>query len=217
MSHQNKIKDRVAKLDINKKNLSIGYSYPTGVGSVVKFVLSDIIPNVNTAPNNQIMFPAFKTQKLIVGFQKIFINPALMNFYPKEVFSKYNYPIQIDGLKKILFCKRSNRIIRFEHKLWNALQIVHFQPSLFPICGVRWYNNSIIIVDIDIFGKLIGTMKPQSALCNSSGYFATHGFEECTKAVPDIGKYLAYKHTEGKFTLTSTEEDINQAKWVKSS
>lgn len=186
-----------------------------GTGRVSNVVVTDMIPTVNCSPSQRLLFPAFKNQKIIFSSTEVFINPALMEFIPKKIFSNINYPVNFPGLKRILFVKRSNKIIRFEHKLWNALRIVQERPELFNFCGVRWYNMEVFMVDINIFGRLLGSLSPSTLLTSAAGCFASHGFEECSNSIQNLGNLRAYKHKKGKFKFTATEEEIDQVKWTR--
>lgn len=123
------------------------------------------------------------------------------------------------------FIGKSCRKVRFEHKLWNALQLTLKHPEMYPLIGVIWISDRVIQVNRLKFGKLLDLAKSTSALFSQHGSFPTHGFIELTfrdvqkmpgvVLAPDRDNELRFfMRPDGKFTKGSTPDEIEECRYV---
>lgn len=123
------------------------------------------------------------------------------------------------------FRGKSNKKVKFEHKLWNALQITKTQPMLYPLVGVIWLSDMVIQIDRTHFGALLCLGKSTSALFNSQGSFPTHGFVELSLQELDAMDIRPYSNNysdcrffhrpDGLFCTSSTEKELSQCTYTK--
>jgi hypothetical protein len=110
-------------------------------------------------------------------------------------------------------------ILRFEHKLWNALALTTRDPRLYMFIGVKWVTPMVLKVNRDVFGRFINVTRPAAALYNNQGSFMTHGFVEVPlKNVTTISAEDAFdvdesivrlfRHGTDSFTMRSDREHV---------
>lgn len=114
-------------------------------------------------------------------FRNIKLSLSKLNFLPSEEWNNTQGEVNLDSLISSYFRVRCSSKIRFEHKLWNALQITLYMPQLYSSIGVKWASKTIIQVNQEIFGNFLDLKKVISALFTSNGLFPSHGFVE----IPD--------------------------------
>lgn len=151
-------------------------------------------------------------------------NPCEFNLYPQVVWP--DEEVAFTSVSASHFKCKSNRNVKFEHKLWNALQITTRRPDLYPAVGVMWVSDTIIQVNRVIFGNLLGLEKSTSALFNMQGSFPTHGFTELTldevrivagvkSTTNDFDECRFFVRKDGKFTRHSKEADVMACTYQK--
>lgn len=165
--------------------------------------------------------------KTIENSAQFIFDPVELNFIPAEYWSKRM--VSLEDLKKTFFCAKSSKHLRFEFKLWNALQITKHYPFLFSEIGVKWVAKSFIMVHRDIFGNLLQVTRPSAALFSSCGMFMTHGFRELLLSevrnkldpleVSQIDESIIrlFVHNEYDFNENSGVADIGKIKWFNES
>jgi hypothetical protein len=128
--------------------------------------------------------------------------------------------VQLDTIMTDFFKARSTRLLRFEHKLWNALALTKSDPALYPLVGVIWVTRRVMKVNRDVFGRFINVTRPAAALCSMQGSFATHGFREIPlrdvagamtdEQISDIDESTVrlFAHTAALFTACSTDDEV---------
>ena len=144
-------------------------------------------------------------------------------FLPASVWKRPQYTLQ--EMIAEHFKGKSCRRVRFEHKLWNALQLSEKHPELYFLVGVIWLNESVIQVNRLRFGKLLDLGKSTSALFSKQGSFPTHGFVELSykqlqalgsaKVLPDSETDVRFFcRPDGRFKRGSTAEDIEFCRYI---
>lgn len=166
-----------------------------------------------------------KQSQQMIPIAPFSINPKELNFYPTSRWET-SPEVNLNLLISDYFRARSSKKLRFEHKLWNALQITKAYPDLVSIIGVIWVNEKVIKVYRDIFGRLLEITRATAALFNIQGSFSSHGFEQINddqvdnaanlqELLEDVdnSKIRLYFHKAGLFTQLSTENQVNHCKW----
>jgi hypothetical protein len=147
-----------------------------------------------------------------------FVNPVDLGFVP----AGHWLPglVSLSVLVTDFFSARSSRILRFEHKLWNALALTKSDPDLYEFVGVIWLTRTVLKVNRDVFGRFINVTKPAAALYNGQGSFATHGFREVCRMdvegmvakedVSDVDGSVVrlFEHMSSLFHVYSTDEQV---------
>ncbi|OHT11570.1 hypothetical protein TRFO_18930 [Tritrichomonas foetus] len=201
--------------------------------SVLDEFLTELkLDDVITSPKKRLNFltkPKVKDFNIldhyIFSSSTIELSPKQLSFIPKSIWTSQNKVLTLDRIIATFFHARSSAKVRFEHKLWNALQITKNHPTLFSIIGVCWISNTIIKVHKLTFGKFLALKKITSALFTSKGSFPSHGFIEISDLQlksfhlneNDILECRFYTHKDQKFTILSTEEEISKCHWISSS
>jgi hypothetical protein len=156
----------------------------------------------------------------------VLISPQACGFFPPRHWVRI-HDVKLSSLIGEHFRVRSSRLVRFEHKLWNALAISQHSPELYTSVGVKWVSDTIFKVNKDVLGELFAVLRPGSAFFSQGGSFATHGFREMSiehaKAEAPGGDYTdvdevvvrLFKHTEGRFRRDSTYQDVNECTWAR--
>ncbi|OHT05689.1 hypothetical protein TRFO_05829 [Tritrichomonas foetus] len=154
------------------------------------------------------------------------INPVEMGFIPRAHWK--DETVQLAKLVNDHFRAKSTKMIRFEHKLWNALSITTRFPDTYGLVGVKWVTPNVIKVDRKKFGeRMLCLTRPNASLFNPQGSFQSHGFEEVSAAdamhrlkIPqaeiadvDETKVRLYQHKTTKFTMLATPEQIEGCRW----
>ena len=182
----------------------------TGHADVVGFSIAEYLP-----------FDEYRLHKM---FSKIKFDPKTMIFIPSKIFNRKSYTFS--EICEEHFQGRSSKKLRFEYKLWNALQITKVYPSLYVFVGVMWLNDKVIKVHRHYFGNLLKLKRPTSALFNSQGSFPSHGFLELSvdelkrehgiEAQPDDSSFCRYfYHPNGTFSSNSTEDEVLNCRWIR--
>ena len=157
------------------------------------------------------------SQEISSYLQSLDFSTKELNLVPKAAWKGERVSF-VDMCTNHFLCK-SNRRVKFEHKLWNALQVTSLRPDLYPLVGVMWLSDSIIQVSRLTFGRLLGLEKSTSALFNMQGSFPTHGFDELgieevrklahvNSPSPDFGECRFFVRRDGKFSRFSKEDDV---------
>ena len=157
-------------------------------------------------------------------FNNIVFDPKTMIFIPSKIFNKKSYTFT--EICEEHFQGRSSKKLRFEYKLWNALQITKVYPSLYIFVGVVWLNDKVIKVHRHYFGNLLKLKRPTSALFTSQGSCPSHGFLELSinelkkdygiEALPnDFSNCRYFYRPDGTFSSNSTENDVLSCKWIR--
>lgn len=151
------------------------------------------------------------------------LNPVALQFIPQRSWVDKNVSLQY--LEENYFSRKNNITRRFEHKLWNALQITSKFPSMVKLVGVIWVSNTIFKVYKNIFAKLLKIECVEGGLFHKQGNFTRHGFiyvpeEIIRQQVPesqiqdlDMHEVVILYHKNLSFTSKSSEDSINQCKW----
>ena len=156
--------------------------------------------------------------------QKLKFSTRSLSLFPKNSWKEEQVSF-VDMCGSHFQCK-SNRKVKFEHKLWNALQLTSARPDLYPVVGVMWVSDSVIQVNRLVFGRLLGLEKSTSALFNLQGSFPTHGFTELTinemngfgdlaNPTPDFRDCRFFTRRDGKFSRFSKEADVMACTYKK--
>lgn len=172
--------------------------------------------NFDNALNNSI---GISNNNGFNDLSKFKISPSKLNFFPTEVWASNQDEVTLEDLISSFFHARCSSKIRFEHKLWNSLQITRFKPQLFYYIGIRWVSKTIIQVNQEAFGNFLDLKKAASTFFTSKGYFPSHGFIEIPKSKireninedivineTDDCRYL--EHIKKSFRMDSTENEI---------
>ena len=161
---------------VNDQNLVLN-------GSHTRFI-NENPNNIEHKPNSTDNDHAFRS----LSIYNLYINPWRFRFQP---FGQWeNKQISIFALLKTHFQTRSTKKIRFEHKLWNALQLTSAYPELYNVLGVMLVTPQLIKADRDKIGAAFALTKPNAALFNQQGAFPSHGFIEVSQSA-SISKYKA--------------------------
>jgi hypothetical protein len=113
---------------------------------------------------------------LPLQFRECTVDPFQLSFLPIGRWQAQ--VVTIGELVTDFFGVRSSRVLRFEHKLWNALALTKCNPHFYAYIGVKWVTPTILKVNRDVFGSFINVTRPAAALYNKQGSLATHGFRE---------------------------------------
>ena len=151
------------------------------------------------------------------------INPVELHFIPENTWTNQN--VSLHFLHEEYFGRKNNVNRRFEHKLWNALQITLAKPNLVKFIGVVWVTEKIMKVYKHPFAKLLKISVVDGGLLHKQGNFTRHGFislreEDIKGQVPkeyledvDYKDVILITHSKEAFTMHSTEKSINECKW----
>lgn len=143
-------------------------------------------------------------------------------FMPKK--SWVSRTIRFNDMRDGHFQGKSSKRVRFEHKLWNALQITKYMPEMYRQIGVIWLNTRVIQVNRMVFGRLLRLGKATSALFNAQGSFPTHGFVELSvreienmnvKSFGDCSDCRFFHRPDGRFSVLSDETDLDACAYVR--
>jgi hypothetical protein len=146
------------------------------------------------------------------------VDPVALGFIPSDRWSAGE--VLLETIMTKFFRARSTRLLRFEHKLWNALVLTRSDSALYPFIGVIWLTRRIIKVNCDVFWHFINVTRPASALCSMQGSFATHGFQEISlrhvagmmtaDQISDVDESTVrlFVHTAALFTACATNDQV---------
>lgn len=151
------------------------------------------------------------------------LDPLALRFIPENTWTSRMTSLQ--ALHEDYFGRKNNVNRRFEHKLWNALQITAAFPNMTKIVGVMWVTETIIKVYKYPFAKLLNITAVDGGLFHKQGNFTRHGFVPVTEAearasVPaehlldvNFRDVLLLVHQMRQFTMTSSEVNIATCRW----
>jgi hypothetical protein len=134
--------------------------------------------------------------------------------------------VKLGDVAEDFFKARSSKILRFEHKLWNALALTTRDPRLYLFIGVKWVTPMVLKVNRDVFGRFLNVTRPAAALYNTQGSFMTHGFVEVSlKDVVNISDEDAFdveesivrlfQHSTDSFTALSDKRDVLHCRYCR--
>lgn len=111
------------------------------------------------------------------------VYPAEMGLLPRKFWSGIDC-VRFGELVEVFFQRRNHANSRFIFKLIDALLMVEDNPELYPLIGVKWITQQVIMVNKRVFAQLLGVSQSSAdgALLNAQGNFSTHGFVEITSA-----------------------------------
>jgi hypothetical protein len=155
------------------------------------------------------------------------INPVALGFVPAGHWLPGE--VRLSVVTAEFFRARSSRVLRFEHKLWNALALTKSDPVLYAEVGVMWLTPTVLKVNRDVFGHFINVTRPAAALYNMQGSFATHGFHEVSlrdvqeiaapENLSDVDESIVrlFEHMTPLFNLYSTDAQVLCCRYVQGS
>jgi hypothetical protein len=152
-----------------------------------------------------------------VRFTEYRFDPTDLGFIPPGRWKSGD--VKLGDVSEDFFKARSSKILRFEHKLWNALALTTRDPRLYVFIGVKWVTPFVLKVNRNVFGRFLNVTRPAAALYNSQGSFMTHGFIEVSlKDVLTISDEDAFdvdesvvrlfRHGADCFTMRSDREHV---------
>ncbi|OHT14047.1 hypothetical protein TRFO_43168 [Tritrichomonas foetus] len=135
--------------------------------------------------------PYFAESFESLSLYNICVNPLIFKFLPPGQWEDRH--MCVSTLLKTHFQSLSTKKIRFEHKLWNALQLTSAFPELYQILGLSIVTPSLLKADRDKMGNSFALTKPNAALFNQQGAFPSHGFVEVTRE-DALRKFRAHQY-----------------------
>lgn len=153
------------------------------------------------------------------------IDPIRLRFVP--ISSWTSKQVSLSYLEETYFSRKNNVNRRFEHKLWNALQITKAFPNLISQVGVVWISNTIFKVYKSIFARLLHIRCINGGLFHKQGNFTCHGFVVLTESEissskifqnsllldVDYRNVVCVAHKNRSFTMDAPESTISECKW----
>jgi hypothetical protein len=151
------------------------------------------------------------------------LDPTALRFVPETSWTSQTVSLQT--LHCDYFGRKNNVNRRFEHKLWNALQITAAFPNMLKIVGVVWVSDFVIKVYKYAFAKLLNISAVDGGLFHKQGNFTRHGFvtlsdaEARAKVLPehlvdvDFRDVLLIWHQHAQFTRLASEGTISGCRW----
>jgi hypothetical protein len=168
-----------------------------------------------------------KTKSAAAQLSDYTISPAALGFIPAGHWAPG--AVKLTTVMSEFFGARSSRVLRFEHKLWNALALTKHDPSLYQHVGVVWLTRTVLKVNRNVFGQFISVTRPAAALYNNQGSFATHGFREvplralqgkvAQEDISDVDESIVrlFGHMTPLFNVYSTDAQVLCCRYVQSS
>ena len=177
------------------------------------------------APNDLLMIQHLlsEAEPLTALYTTECIDPVALHFVPENTW--ISRVVSLQYLHDDYFGRKNNTNRRFEHKLWNALQITAAFPNMTKLVGVVWVTDSVIKVYKHAFAKLLNITTVDGGLFHKQGNFTRHGFVTLTEAeakakVPaeelhdvDYREVLLLTHEHQQFTMLSSEDNIATCRW----
>ena len=152
------------------------------------------------------------------------IDPIALHFIPYNSWA--NKTVSLAHLRETYFSRKNNVNRRFEHKLWNALQITKEFPKLVTQVGVIWITNTIFKVYKNIFANLLNIKCVNGGLFHKQGNFTCHGFVVLTEnelseanvslsvlTDVDFRSVVCVAHKNRSFAMDSQESTISECRW----
>jgi hypothetical protein len=151
------------------------------------------------------------------------IDPTSLRFIPEASWSSQLLSLQM--LHHDYFGRKNNVNRRFEHKLWNALQITTAFPNMVKLVGVAWVSDFVIKVYKRPFAKLLNISAVDGGLFHKQGNFTRHGFVLLSDAearakvaqdhIVDVDhrEVLLIWHQHAQFTRLASEGTISGCRW----
>jgi hypothetical protein len=155
------------------------------------------------------------------------VNPVALGFVPAGHWLPGE--VWLSDVTAEFIRARSSRLLRFEHKLWNALALTKSDPALYASVGVMWLTPTVLKVNREVFGHFINVTRPAAALYNMQGSFATHGFHEVRLRdvqeiahpdnLTDVDESIVrlFEHMTPLFNIYSTDAQVLCCRYVQSS
>ncbi|OHS94265.1 hypothetical protein TRFO_39532 [Tritrichomonas foetus] len=153
------------------------------------------------------------------------INPIDLEFIPPDNWLSNN--VSFGSLVTDFFQRKNNASTRFSHKLFNALKLTQSDPTYIDLVGVSWMNETILKVNKRIFARLLGIKSIEGSFFHQQGNFPSHGFFEIGRgdikqfcppdldlSSVDFDETRILIHSDGKFTRSCKEIDIEDCKWA---
>ena len=179
-----------------------------------------IIRSVSLPPP-QILSPS-ETFEDACSNPRFTVNPSEVGFIPRDAWRDEDIPFGF--LVMSFFRKRNSMHCKFPFKLYNALVLTDKHPLFFPYVGVRWVTETVLVVEKNVFAKLLGVRSVDGSLFHQQGNFPSHGFvelpfEEASQIARDNGidtentRFL--RHATGDFRRNSQEVNLASIKWVR--
>lgn len=154
------------------------------------------------------------------------INPSRIGLIPSKFWPDRNFAF--GDIVADFFQRKNNANCRFSHKLYNAIQISKMMPDLLIFTGVEWVGKYVLKVNKKRFARLLGIHSIDGSLFHQQGNFSTHGFvevggEEAKRLIGeeefntmDLEVVRLLMHNQGIFNRDTTEQELNNCKWVNS-
>lgn len=156
---------------------------------------------------------------------KLTLNPHKLGFAPASYWPDEEYTF--GDIVEDFFRRKNHPNSRFSHKVYNALQISEKVPHLRKFIGLSWLSNTVMRVENNIFGRLIGITSIAGGLFHRQGNFTSHGFIDAPASIVrmDLGpdyiipsekdNYRLLIHSMGMVYRGCTEDDIAHCKWAQ--
>jgi hypothetical protein len=152
-------------------------------------------------------------------------DPQELGFIPPDRWKSGD--VRLGDVIEKFFKARSSKVLRFEHKLWNALALTNREPRLYSLIGVKWVTPTVLKVDRNVFGRFLNVTRPAAALYNNQGSFMTHGFVEVwLRDVPDISDedtadldesvVRLFQHAADSFNMQSDKRQVMRCRYSRS-
>lgn len=161
-----------------------------------------------------------------IDISKVMINPTEIGFQPLKIWE--NYEMSLKDILITHFRRRSSRLVKFPHKLFNALIITSIYPELYSTMGVMWISDTLIKVNKEALGVAFGVKRPKASFFNPQGAFRTHGFKEVPRDIVhtrfiaqeylsdiDGSNVRVYEHAQRMFTRDMDLNNLDKCKWKK--
>jgi hypothetical protein len=151
------------------------------------------------------------------------IDPVALRFVPDGSWA--SQALSLQALHTDYFGRKNNVNRRFEHKLWNALQVTTAFPNMGKIVGVMWVSDFVIKVYKYVFAKLLNISAVDGGLFHKQGNFTRHGFVPLSEGEArakvaldylvdvDFRDVLLIWHQHAQFTRLASEETISGCRW----
>ena len=161
----------------------------------------------------------------LLNDENIKFNPVQLNFIPSKFWN--NSFITFGEIVNDFFRLNNGPNYRFAFKLYNALQIVKYDPFYSTFLGVEWINEIVLLVNCNIFSKLLFNNEDIIDLFGFEGQFSVHGFLELNNqealafcqinSIKDVDfiNIKLFTHQLGVFTQDVTEDEIKNCKWIR--
>jgi hypothetical protein len=149
--------------------------------------------------------------------RSLIVKPVALGFIPLEAWP--NEDMTFGSLVDSFFQRRNSKHCTFPFKLVNALALVESAPKLFPVIGIKWFTDTVLLVEGQSFARLLGVRTIDGSLFHQQGNFPTHGFIEISFPEAqqladerglekiDSSNMRFLRHGTGAFTRSNVEFD----------